>query len=40
VRIINDRMSAAHDRQKKYADIRRRLLEFEIGDKMFLKVAP
>jgi len=33
-------MKAAQDRQKSYADNRRRPLEFEIGDKVFLKVAP
>jgi len=32
-------MKAAQDRQKSYADNRRRPLEFEIGDKVFLKVA-
>jgi hypothetical protein len=40
VRIIKDRMKVAQDRQKKYADIRRRPLEFCPGDKVFLKVAP
>ncbi|XP_034929520.1 uncharacterized protein [Populus alba] len=33
-------MKAAQDRQKSYADNKRRPLEFEIGDKVFLKVAP
>ena len=33
-------MKAAQDRQKSYADIRRRDLEFEVGDKVFLKVSP
>jgi hypothetical protein len=33
-------MKEAHDRQKSYADRRRRLLEFQVGDKVFLKVAP
>ncbi|GKA76816.1 hypothetical protein Tco_0783277 [Tanacetum coccineum] len=33
-------MQAAHDRQKSYADKRRRPLEFEVGDKVMLKVAP
>ncbi|GJT10388.1 putative reverse transcriptase domain-containing protein [Tanacetum coccineum] len=37
---IRDRMQAAHDRQKSYADKRRRPLEFEVGDKVMLKVAP
>jgi len=40
VRIIKDQMKVAQDRQKKYADIRRRPLEFCPGDKVFLKVAP
>ncbi|GJZ57985.1 putative reverse transcriptase domain-containing protein [Tanacetum coccineum] len=31
---------AARDRQKSYADKRRRPLEFEVGDKVMLKVAP
>ncbi|GJZ98255.1 putative reverse transcriptase domain-containing protein [Tanacetum coccineum] len=37
---IRDRMQAARDRQKSYADKRRRPLEFEVGDKLMLKVAP
>ncbi|GKD33017.1 hypothetical protein Tco_1248526 [Tanacetum coccineum] len=37
---IRDRMQAAHDRQKSYADKRRRSFEFEIRDKVLLKVAP
>ncbi|KAL9400738.1 hypothetical protein Peur_004587 [Populus x canadensis] len=40
VRIIRDRIKAAQDRQKKYADVRRRPLEFSTGDQVFLKVAP
>ena len=32
VELIKKRMKAAQDRQKKYADKRRRPLEFEIGD--------
>jgi hypothetical protein len=39
VRIIRDRMKAAQDRQKSYAD-RRRKLEFQVGEKVFLKVSP
>ncbi|GJY67643.1 hypothetical protein Tco_0470625 [Tanacetum coccineum] len=38
--IIRDRIQVARDRQKSYADKRRRPLEFEIGDKVLLKVAP
>ncbi|GJX15627.1 putative reverse transcriptase domain, ribonuclease H-like domain, aspartic peptidase domain protein [Tanacetum coccineum] len=37
---IRDRMQAARDRQKSYVDKRRRPLEFEVGDKVMLKVAP
>ncbi|GKE07512.1 putative reverse transcriptase domain-containing protein [Tanacetum coccineum] len=37
---IRDRMQVARDRQKSYADKRRRPLEFEVGDKVMLKVAP
>ncbi|GKE49365.1 putative reverse transcriptase domain-containing protein, partial [Tanacetum coccineum] len=37
---IRDRMQAARDRQKSYADKRRRPLEFEDGDMVMLKVAP
>ncbi|GJZ63620.1 putative reverse transcriptase domain-containing protein [Tanacetum coccineum] len=37
---IRDRIQAARDRQKSYADNRRRPLEFEVGDKVMLKVAP
>ena len=33
-------MEEARSRQKSYADIRRRPLEFEEGDSVFLKVAP
>ncbi|GKD61831.1 hypothetical protein Tco_1299340 [Tanacetum coccineum] len=36
---IRDRMQAARDRQKSYADKRRRPLEFGVGDKVMLKVA-
>ncbi|GKF97915.1 putative reverse transcriptase domain-containing protein [Tanacetum coccineum] len=37
---IRDRIQAARDRQKSYADKRRRPLELEVGDKVMLKVAP
>ena len=39
VRLIRDRLKAAQDRQKSYADNRRRELEFEIGDRVLLKVS-
>ncbi|GKE47758.1 putative reverse transcriptase domain-containing protein, partial [Tanacetum coccineum] len=37
---IRDRMQAAHDRQKSYADKRRRPLEFEVGDKDWSSSLP
>ncbi|GKA03351.1 hypothetical protein Tco_0676132 [Tanacetum coccineum] len=37
---IRNRMQVARDRQKSYADKRRRPLEFGVGDKVMLKVAP
>jgi ribosomal protein L21E len=33
-------MKAAQSRQKSYADKRRRLLEFKVGDYVYLKVTP
>ncbi|XP_057519146.1 uncharacterized protein LOC130799886 [Amaranthus tricolor] len=38
--LIRKRMKAAQDRQKSYADQRRRPLEFQVGDKVFLRVSP
>ncbi|KAD3067059.1 hypothetical protein E3N88_34939 [Mikania micrantha] len=37
---IRERIKAARDRQKSYADRRRKPLEFAIGDKVLLKVSP
>nr|GEZ66710.1 putative reverse transcriptase domain-containing protein [Tanacetum cinerariifolium] len=37
---IKSRIQAAHDRQKSYADIRRKPLRFQVGDKVMLKVSP
>ncbi|GJS42876.1 hypothetical protein Tco_0567919, partial [Tanacetum coccineum] len=37
---IKDRLKAARDRQKSYANKRRKPLEFNIGDYVLLKVAP
>ncbi|GJS62402.1 hypothetical protein Tco_0657186 [Tanacetum coccineum] len=37
---IKDRLKAARDHQKSYADKRRKHLEFSIGDYVFLKVSP
>jgi len=37
---IRDRLKAARDRQKSYADMRRKPLEFQVGDRVMLKVSP
>ncbi|GJS37990.1 putative reverse transcriptase domain-containing protein [Tanacetum coccineum] len=37
---INDRLKAARDCQKSYADKRRKPLEFSVGDYVLLKVSP
>ena len=37
---IKERLKTARDRQKSYADNRRKPLEFQIGDKVLLKVSP
>ncbi|KAL0556819.1 hypothetical protein IC582_005336 [Cucumis melo] len=37
---IRSRMHTAQSTQKSYADVRRKDLEFDLGDKVFLKVAP
>ncbi|GKG53946.1 hypothetical protein Tco_0557469, partial [Tanacetum coccineum] len=34
------RMQAAQDRQKSYADEKRKPMEFKIGDRVMLKVSP
>jgi len=39
VKIIQERMRATQSRQKSYADKRRRPLEFEVGDHVFLRVT-
>ncbi|GJZ28189.1 hypothetical protein Tco_0572836 [Tanacetum coccineum] len=33
-------MQAAHDRQKSYADLKRKPMEFQVRDKVMLKVSP
>jgi hypothetical protein len=40
VRIIRENLGTAQSRQKSYADTRRRQLEFEEGDHVYLKVSP
>ena len=40
VSLIRQRLLTDQSRQKSYADVRRRPLEFEVGDHVFLKVMP
>nr|GEY80903.1 putative reverse transcriptase domain, ribonuclease H-like domain, aspartic peptidase domain protein [Tanacetum cinerariifolium] len=37
---IKNRIQAACDRQNSYADVKRKPLEFQVGDKVMLKVSP
>ncbi|GJZ73486.1 putative reverse transcriptase domain-containing protein [Tanacetum coccineum] len=37
---IKQRIQAARDRQKSYADVRRKPLEFQVGGRVMLKVSP
>ncbi|WMV09411.1 hypothetical protein MTR67_002796, partial [Solanum verrucosum] len=40
VQLIKDRLKIAQSRQKSYADVRKRELEFQVDDWVFLKVSP
>ncbi|KAA3483244.1 ty3-gypsy retrotransposon protein [Gossypium australe] len=40
VRLIQARLKEASDRQKSYADLKRKEIEFSVGDQVFLKVSP
>ncbi|KAA3461873.1 Transposon Ty3-G Gag-Pol polyprotein [Gossypium australe] len=40
VKVIRDCLKAASDRKKSYADLKRKEIEFQVGDKVFLKVSP
>jgi len=40
VRVIRDHLKAAQSRQKSWADLQRRPLEFGVGDHVFLKISP
>ena len=40
IELIRKRLKTAQDRQKSYADKRRRPIEFQIGDRVLLKVSP
>ena len=37
---VQDRLRVAQDRQKSHADVRTKPLEFQVGDKVMLEVAP
>ncbi|GJY98702.1 putative reverse transcriptase domain-containing protein [Tanacetum coccineum] len=37
---IKQRMQAAHDRQKSYANLKSKPMDFQVGDKFMLKVSP
>ncbi|GJW38928.1 putative reverse transcriptase domain-containing protein [Tanacetum coccineum] len=37
---IKQRIQTARDRQKSYADLKRKPMEFQVGDKVMLKVSP
>jgi hypothetical protein len=40
VQVIRQNLKVAQSRQKSYADVRRRELNFEDGDFVYLKVSP
>ncbi|GJU04487.1 hypothetical protein Tco_1120917, partial [Tanacetum coccineum] len=37
---VKQRIQTARDRQKSYADLKRKPMEFQVGDKVMLKVSP
>nr|GFB58190.1 reverse transcriptase domain-containing protein [Tanacetum cinerariifolium] len=37
---IKNRIQAARDRQKSYADLKRKPMDFQVGDRVMLKVSP
>ena len=40
IKLIRARIKQAQDRQKSYADLKRKEIEFQVGDMVFVKVAP
>ena len=40
VKLIRDRLKEASNRQKSYADLKRKEIEYSEGDMVFLKVSP
>ena len=39
VKVIRESLKAVTDRQKSYADLKRKDIEYQVGDKVFLKVS-
>ncbi|KAA3477884.1 ty3-gypsy retrotransposon protein [Gossypium australe] len=40
VKVIRDCLKAASDRKKSYSDLKRKEIEYQVGDRVFLKVSP
>ncbi|KAL6179276.1 hypothetical protein ACLB2K_050792 [Fragaria x ananassa] len=40
IKVVRDRLKATQSRQKSYADVRKKDLEFQVGDWVFLKLSP
>ena len=40
VQVIRQMLKVARDRQKSYANLKRKDIEYEVSDKVFLKVSP
>ena len=40
VQVFWKRLKVASDRHKSYVDLKRKDIEYEVGDKVFLKVSP
>jgi len=40
IKVIRAKLKAAQDRQKSYADLRRKPISYDVGDKVLLKVSP
>ena len=40
VNMIKDKLKIARDRQKSYFDQHRREMEYQVGEKVFLRVSP
>ena len=40
IQLIRSCLKTAQDRQKSYADLKRKDIEYEVGEKVFLKISP